>query len=59
MTPALLVSPTVGLRPTTELWLAGQIMEPSVSVPKEIVTMLVATAMADPKLDPHGLLDLT
>jgi hypothetical protein len=34
-------------------------MDPSVSVPKETATMFVATEMADPKLDPHGLLDST
>jgi hypothetical protein len=34
-------------------------MDPSVSVPKETVTIFVATEMADPKLDPHGLLDST
>lgn len=54
MTPALLVSPTVGFIPTTELELAGQMIEPSVSVPKDTIARFAATAMADPLLDPHG-----
>ena len=33
MIPARLTSPTVGLRPTSPFDCAGQIMEPSVSVP--------------------------
>lgn len=58
-TPARLVSPTVGLIPTTELESAGHIMEPSVSVPSDIATMFAATDMADPLLDPHGVPDST
>ncbi|KAF3796405.1 hypothetical protein EJ110_NYTH01394 [Nymphaea thermarum] len=54
-TPALLVSPTVGLIPTTEFLSAGQMMEPCVSVPSDTATMLAATPMAEPVLEPYGL----
>ena len=59
MTPARLVRPIVGLMPTTELELDGQIMEPSVSVPNDTVTKFAATDIADPLLDPHGSADRT
>lgn len=59
MTPLRLVSPTVGLMPTTELAADGQMIEPSVSVPRVTVARLAATAMADPLLDPHGSADST
>lgn len=54
-TPALLVRPTVGLIPTTELALDGQMMDPLVSVPSDTATMFAATDIADPLLDPHVL----
>src|SRR6266571_3727352 len=54
-TPARLVRPTVGLMPTTPLALAGQTMEPSVSVPMATAHRLADTATADPELEPHGL----
>lgn len=57
MTPARLVRPTVGLMPTTELKLAGQIMEPSVSVPSVTETIFAATDIADPLLDPQTSTD--
>lgn len=57
MTPALLVRPTVGLIPTTELTLAGHKMDPSVSVPRETATILAATDIPDPLLDPQGPFD--
>src|SRR5437879_11222971 len=53
-TPARLTSPTVGLMPTTPLWLAGQTMLPSVPVPMETVARLPDAAAPDPELDPHG-----
>lgn len=59
ITPALLVSPTVGLMPTTELELAGHRMEPSVSVPTDTVTRFAATDIAGPLLDPQGSADRT
>ena len=55
MTPARLVSPTVGLMPTTPLTPEGQMIEPSVSVPIDTVTRLAATAIAEPELEPHGV----
>ena len=51
---ARLVSPTVGLMPTTPLIEAGQRIEPSVSVPTETAQRLAATAVAEPELEPHG-----
>lgn len=59
ITPARLVNPTVGLIPTTEFSDAGQSIEPSVSVPSVTAAMLVAAAIADPVLDPHGVADST
>ena len=59
MTPARLVSPTVGLMPTTELKLAGHRIEPSVSVPSATATKFAATDIAGPLLDPQGVTDKT
>ncbi len=53
--PARLTSPTVGLIPTMPLVCAGQMIEPSVSVPTEAAHRSAATATAEPELDPHGL----
>lgn len=50
--PLLLTSPQVGFRPTRELWAAGLMMEPEVSVPMATVTRLAATAAALPELEP-------
>ena len=47
----------MGLNPTTELLLAGQMMGPVVSVPSETIAMLAATNIADMLLDPCGSLD--
>ena len=54
-TPARLVSPTVGLMPTTPLKLEGQTMLPSVSEPSATAQRFAETAAPDPELDPHGL----
>src|SRR5258707_433506 len=54
-TPPRLVSPTVGLMPTTPLTLAGQTMLPSVSEPSPTVVKLADTEAADPELDPQAL----
>src|SRR5260221_6207450 len=54
-TPARLVSPTVGLIPTTPLALAGQTTLPSVSVPRETAAKFADAAAPEPELDPHGL----
>src|SRR5499426_2032964 len=55
MTPARLVSPTVGLIPTTPFTPEGQTIDPSVSVPIETVTRFAATAIAEPELEPQGV----
>ena len=55
MTPDRLVSPTVGLIPTTELSTDGQIMEPAVSDPSVTAAMFAAAATPGPALDPHGV----
>src|SRR5258708_25419775 len=54
-TPARLVSPTVGLIPTTPLALAGQTMLPSVSLPNDTVAKFAEAAAPEPELEPHGL----
>src|SRR5215471_14855722 len=54
-TPPRLVSPTVGLIPTTLLTFPGHTMLPSVSVPIETAAKLAAAAAAEPELDPHAL----
>jgi len=59
MTPDRLVSPTVGLIPTTELSTDGQIMEPAVSDPSVTAAMFAAAATPGPALDPHGVTDRT
>src|SRR5205085_5427815 len=50
-----LTSPTVGLKPTMPLIAAGQVIEPSVSVPIAAGTMPAATAAPLPEEEPHGL----
>ncbi|MNM95088.1 hypothetical protein D3C81_1075150 [compost metagenome] len=52
--PLRLSSPTVGLRPTTPLSDAGQMIEPEVSVPTVRGAKPAATATAEPELEPHG-----
>ena len=47
--------PTVGLRPTTPLSEAGQVMEPLVSVPMATGTSPAATAAPEPDDDPPAL----
>lgn len=59
MTPSLLMRPTVGLIPTTELEPEGHKMETSVSVPSDTATIFAATDIADPLLDPQGSADKT
>src|SRR5579871_3816485 len=49
-----LTSPTVGLSPTTPLIDAGQVIEPSVSVPIAACTSPAATAAALPDEEPQG-----
>ena len=59
MTPARLVRPTVGLIPTTEFWLEGHRIDPSVSDPNATVTKFAATDIADPLLEPQGSAERT
>src|SRR5690348_17584836 len=54
-TPARLVSPTVGLMPTTPFAFAGHTMLPSVSVPNDTAAKLAVAAAPEPELEPHGL----
>ena len=51
-TPAVLRSPRVGFRPTRPLNAAGTRPEPAVSVPSEKAHSPLATATAEPELDP-------
>ena len=53
--PVRLISPRVGLRPTMPFTLAGETIDPSVSVPTAAAARLAAAATADPELDPDGL----
>ena len=53
--PRRLTSPLVGLRPTIPQALAGQTIEPSVSVPTATGASAAATPAAEPELDPDGL----
>ena len=50
-----LTRPTVGLKPTIPLTEAGQVIEPSVSVPMASSASPVATATALPADEPHGV----
>src|SRR5687768_4149473 len=50
-----LTSPTVGLNPTMPLIAAGQVIDPSVSVPIASRTSPAATAAPLPEEDPQGL----
>src|SRR5207237_8384535 len=50
-----LTKPTVGLKPTMPLIAAGQVIEPSVSVPIAAGTMPAETAAPLPEEEPQGL----
>ena len=52
---ARLTSPTVGFNPTTPFTAAGQVMDPSVSVPIARLHSPAATAAPLQEEDPHGL----
>jgi hypothetical protein len=54
MTPERLIKPRVGLIPTMPLVCAGQMIDPSVSVPTTAAHRLAETATAEPELEPHG-----
>jgi hypothetical protein len=53
--PKRLTRPSVGLMPTSMLLLAGDVIDPSVSVPTAIAQRLAAVAAPDPELDPDVL----
>ncbi len=53
--PVRLTRPAVGLMPTIPQALAGETMEPSVSVPIASGARPAATPTAEPELDPDGL----
>ena len=55
MIPERLISPSVGLMPTSELAFDGQTIEPSVSVPIAAAQRLAAAAAPEPELEPQGL----
>ena len=50
--PAMLTSPNVGFKPTIPQSAEGMRIEPPVSVPTEAKPIPVATATADPPLEP-------
>ena len=51
-TPSVGTTPTVGLNPTQPLNAAGQVIEPSVSVPTAYDATPAATAAPLPELEP-------
>src|SRR5262245_36404977 len=53
--PARLMSPTVGLMPTREPAAAGEVIEPSVSVPMQAAARQAAPPAPEPELEPEGL----
>src|SRR5688572_17858040 len=55
MIPLRLQSPTVGFMPTIPQRLAGETIDPSVSVPMAIEHKFAATATAEPELEPEAL----
>src|SRR3954449_11339395 len=54
-TPRVETVPYVGLRPTTPHRAAGTRIDARVSVPSDARPMPVATAIAEPPLDPPGI----
>jgi hypothetical protein len=52
--PAREVKPTVGLMPARLLLLVGQVMLPSVSVPRVTAARPMEAAIPDPEEEPHG-----
>src|SRR3954454_1513874 len=55
MMPPPLISPSVGLMPTSAQDDDGQTTEPSVSVPTPTAARFAAMAAPVPELEPHGL----
>ncbi len=54
-TPRRETRPRVGFRPTKPLKAAGQVIDPSVSVPMAAAARPAATAAPEPEEDPQGL----
>ena len=50
--PLRLTKPTVGFNPTVEFWLAGDKIEPDVSLPIAAAQKLAATETPLPELEP-------
>jgi len=55
MTPWPLTRPTLGLKPTIDVWIAGAWMEFCVSLPIAKAHRRAATAAAEPTLEPSPL----
>src|SRR5690348_15175845 len=53
--PERLTRPSVGLIPTSDCTLDGQMMDPSVSVPTATAQKSAATPVAEPELEPQGV----
>src|SRR4051812_48956716 len=53
--PPRLTKPGVGLRPRRLLQAAGEVIEPSVSVPMAAAQRFAAAATAEPELEPLGV----
>ena len=53
--PERLIKPTVGFIPTMPLVDAGQVTDPSVSVPTATTQRFAETAAPEPELEPQGL----
>jgi hypothetical protein len=58
ITPLVLIAPLVGFRPTKLLNAAGTRPDPAVSVPNAKLTKPLATATAEPELDPPDIYSL-
>src|SRR5206468_2527849 len=54
ITPDRLTRPIVGFTPTSELQLAGDTIDPSVSLPSDTAQSPAAVATAEPLLEPDG-----
>src|SRR6476659_7984121 len=55
MMPARLINPSVGLIPTRAATAAGDVTDPSVSVPMATTQQFAAVAEPDPELEPDGV----
>lgn len=59
ITPFVDTHPIVVFRPTMAFREAGEIIDPSVSVPNDTVTIFVDTDTAEPVLEPDGSASIT